>query len=120
MPTPTDGRSSNTRRHVAAPQATCEETTFGEQPLWRVGSEALRTQLLRIRDSVAPVTEESGIEDIHEMRVASRRLRTMARVLEATPTFRRKRMTRLRKQFQPLASDLGVGTRPRYSLGTPR
>ena len=68
----------------------------------------MRAQLLRIRDSVIPVTEESGIEDIHEMRVASRRLRTMARVLEATPAFRRKRMTQLRKQFQPLASDLGV------------
>jgi CHAD domain-containing protein len=108
MPTPTDGRSSKTRRQVAAPQATCEEAAFGEQPLWRVGGEALRTQLLRIRDSVTPVIEESGIEDIHEMRVASRRLRTMARVLEATPAFRRKRMTRLRKQFQPLASDLGT------------
>ncbi|MGE5333690.1 MAG: CHAD domain-containing protein, partial [Nitrososphaerota archaeon] len=81
---------------------------LGRRPAWRVGAKSLRKQLRQIRDSVAAVCEESGVEDIHQMRVATRRLRTMARVLEATPAFRRGRVSRLRRELQPLADRLGA------------
>lgn len=83
-------------------------TTPGSQPLWHVGVRALRKQGKRIRDYIAPVSVGSDAEDIHQMRVATRRLRTMARVLEETPAFRRRRVARLRKQLQPLAKRLGA------------
>jgi CHAD domain-containing protein len=82
--------------------------SLGRQPLWRVGINALTTQLHHIRDTVTVVCEESGVEDIHQMRVATRRLRTMARLLEATPVFRREPITRMRGRLKPLATDLGA------------
>lgn len=81
--------------------------SLGREPLARVGLEALATQLTRISDFVEPVCDHSDVEDIHQMRVATRRLRTMAHLLETTPAFRRKRIQRLRKQLQPLADRLG-------------
>lgn len=81
--------------------------SLGREPLARVGLEALATQLTRISDFVEPVCDHSDVEDIHQMRVATRRLRTMAHLLETTPAFRRKRIHRLRKQLQPLADHLG-------------
>lgn len=82
--------------------------SLGRQWLWHVGVDALTTQLRHIRDTVTVVCEESGVEDIHQMRVATRRLRTMARVLETSPAFRRKPVTRLRNRLKPLATDLGA------------
>lgn len=105
MGTPADRQPPDGRELVVATRG---GTPFGRTPLWRVGSEALSTQLRRMRDSIAIVCEESGVEDIHQMRVATRRLRTVAHLLEATPAFRRKRLARLRDQLQPLARDLGV------------
>lgn len=84
------------------------DTAPGSQALWRVGMRALRRQGKQIRDHIAVVCAGSDAEDIHQMRVATRRLRSMARVLEATPAFRRQRVARLRKQLQPLANRLGA------------
>ncbi|HEY7339283.1 MAG TPA: CHAD domain-containing protein [Ktedonobacterales bacterium] len=67
----------------------------------------MATQLTRISDFVEPVCDHSDVEDIHQMRVATRRLRTMAHLLETTPAFRRQRVHQLRKQLQPLADHLG-------------
>ena len=84
-----------------------ENISLGRESLAQVGLEALEKQLSRISDFVEPVCDHSDIEDIHQMRVATRRLRTMAHLLETTPAFRRKRVLRLRKQLQPLADHLG-------------
>ncbi|HEU5347479.1 MAG TPA: CHAD domain-containing protein [Ktedonobacterales bacterium] len=83
-------------------------TPLGRQPLRRIGTKALQRQLWQMRENVAAVCEGSDAEGIHQMRVATRRLRTMARVLETTPTFRRGRVSRLRKLLQPLANRLGA------------
>lgn len=84
-----------------------ESVSLGREPLAQVGQEALDKQFTRISDFVEPVCDHSDVEDIHQMRVAIRRLRTMAHLLETTPAFRLKRVQRLRKQLQPLADRLG-------------
>ncbi len=84
-----------------------ESISLGREPLAQVGLDALDKQLTRISDFVEPVCDHSDVEDIHQMRVATRRLRTMAHLLETTPAFREKRVHRLRKQLQPLADHLG-------------
>ena len=105
MRTPADRRTVAGHHPDTLPRG---DEPLGRQPVRRVGAKALRKQLRQIRDSIAAVSEESGVEDIHQMRVATRRLRTMARVLEATPTFRRGRVSRLRRELQPLADSLGA------------
>lgn len=82
--------------------------TVGRQRLGRLGRDALHKQLRHMSDSVAVVREVSGVEDIHQMRVATRRLRTVAQLLEETPAFRRKHTERLRDQLRPLATHLGA------------
>lgn len=97
-------RSSKGQQNGVLPS---ENLSLGREPLAQVGVAALAKQLTRISDFVEPVCDHSDVEDIHQMRVASRRLRTMAHLLETTSAFRRKRVHRLRKQLQPLADHLG-------------
>ncbi|HEX5547775.1 MAG TPA: CHAD domain-containing protein [Ktedonobacterales bacterium] len=100
----TGKRSPDGHRNGVMPT---ESVSLGREPLAQVGLEALEKQLTRISDFVEPVCDHSDVEDIHQMRVATRRLRTMAHLLETTPAFRLKRVQRLRKQLQPLADRLG-------------
>lgn len=86
----------------------CDGTALGRKRLQQVGVDAFSSQLKHIRDNVAIVSEQSGVEDIHQMRVATRRLRTMAHLLQQTPTFKAKRVARLRERLQPLAQYLGA------------
>ncbi|HEY1387106.1 MAG TPA: CHAD domain-containing protein [Ktedonobacterales bacterium] len=104
METQTGKRRSNGHRNGVVAS---ESISLGREPLAHVGLEALKKQLTRISDFVEPVCDHSDVEDIHQMRVATRRLRTMAHLLETTQAFRRKRVQRLRKQLQPLADRLG-------------
>lgn len=98
----------NTLAHARAKEpATADETRFGGEPLWQVGFEALRKQLAHVREQIAPVRAGDDAEAIHQMRVAIRRLRTMARLLGDTPAFRRGRVARLRRRLRPLARRLG-------------
>ena len=73
----------------------------------RVGLEALRTQLARIRDFSATGLRRQRHRRHPPDAGSERRLRTMAHLLETTPAFRRKRVHRLRKQLQPLAERPG-------------
>ena len=83
------------------------EEQLGSQLLWRVGAEALRKQLAHAREQFAPARAGDDAEAIHQMRVALRRLRTMARLLGETPAFRGRRVAGMRRQAQPLARRLG-------------
>jgi CHAD domain-containing protein len=82
--------------------------SLGRQSLHRLGGKALRTQLRHMREYADVVSKTGDAEDIHEMRVATRRLRTMARVLSPTAAFRGGRVGRLRRNLQPLARQLGA------------
>lgn len=84
-----------------------DDVSLGRQPLRRIGRRALRKELKHIREHVTGVSEGTDPEEVHQMRVATRRLRTMARTLETTPAFRRKRVRRIREQLKPLARRLG-------------
>jgi CHAD domain-containing protein len=86
---------------------TASETRFGDELLRVVGKEALRKQLANVREQIAPVRQGDDAEAVHQMRVAIRRLRTMARLLGDTPAFRHGRVTQLRRRLRPLARRLG-------------
>ncbi len=101
----TGKRPPNDRRNGVAES---EGMSLGRKSLACLGVEALSAQLSRIHDFVDVVSEESDVEDIHQMRVATRRFRTMARLLEETPAFRRKPVNRLRARLQPMADRLGA------------
>jgi CHAD domain-containing protein len=88
--------------------ATAGEEQFGAELLWRVGAEALRRRLVNVRDQIVPVCAGDDDEAIHQMRVAIRRLRTMARLLGETGAFRRRRVAQLRRRLRPLARRLGA------------
>ena len=87
--------------------AAVDVARLGGEPLWQVGFEALRKQLANVREQIAPVRAGDDAEAVHQMRVAIRRLRTMARLLGDTPAFRRGRVVRLRRRLRPLARRLG-------------
>lgn len=105
MGTPAGRHPAGERKAVVALR---EGTSLGRKQLRRVGGDAMTTHLRHMRDNLVVVTEVSGIEDIHQMRVATRRLRTIAHILETTPSFRAKQLARMRGQLQPLARDLGA------------
>ena len=87
--------------------AAVDVARLGGEPLWQVGFEALRKQLANVREQIAPVRAGDDAEAVHQMRVAIRRLRTMASLLGDTPAFRQGRVARLRRRLRPLARWLG-------------
>lgn len=98
----------NTLAHARAKEPEpSDEKQFGGGLLYQVGFEALRKQLANVREQIAPVRAGDDAEAIHQMRVAIRRLRTMASLLGDTPAFRRGRVARLRRRLRPLARRLG-------------
>ena len=102
-------RATSTPDHelVTESAKSCAEQ-FGAELLRRVGSEALRRRLANVHDQLAPVRAGDEAEAIHQMRVAIRRLRTMAHLLSETAAFRRRRVARLRRRLRPLARRLGA------------
>jgi CHAD domain-containing protein len=82
-------------------------SAVGKQRLPRVGVRALRRQLKKIGSSVPAVLATEEPEDIHQMRVAVRRLRTYLQTLEDAPLFRTRRLRRLSRRVHPLATALG-------------
>ena len=79
----------------------------GKQRLPRVGVRAVRRQLKKIGEAVPTVLANEDPEDVHQMRVAVRRLRTYTQALDDAPLFGAKRLRRLSRRVRPLATALG-------------
>lgn len=105
MDNPVGGRDAVGQEERA--DASSDDVSLGRQPLRRVGTRAMRKELKHIREHVAGVNEGNDPEEVHQMRVATRRLRTMSRALETASAFRRGRVERLRDQLKQLARRLG-------------
>lgn len=77
------------------------------EPLQLAGAAYIRKQVEAIRANEAAVREGALADAVHDMRVATRRLRAALRLLEETPAFPRKRTRKLRRRLRPLARALG-------------
>jgi CHAD domain-containing protein len=82
-------------------------STIGKQWLPRVGVRAIKRQLKKIGEAVPAVLANEDPEDVHQMRVAARRVRTYFQVLEDAPLFRARRLRQLSRRVHPLATALG-------------
>src|SRR5579885_181987 len=112
-----NGRGGHTRAGMkpserASAQSQTERSekaasVIGTRRLARVGMRGVRRQLKKIGEAAPAVLASENPEDIHQMRVAVRRLRTYAQTLEDAPLFRAGRLRRLSRRMQPLATALG-------------
>jgi CHAD domain-containing protein len=84
------------------------EPRGGAIPLWHIARNHLRRATKRLRQSQAGVRAGADPEAIHEMRIATRQLRTFLATLEETGIYSVKRVRRLREGLGVLADDLGA------------
>ncbi len=79
----------------------------GKRRLAKVGTKAIRRQLKKVAGALPAVCAGEEPEDVHQMRVAVRRMRTYAQVLEDAPLYHTRRLRRLARRMHPLAVALG-------------
>jgi triphosphatase len=79
----------------------------GTTPAAAVGARALAEQLNKLREAEPDARTGVDPEGVHDMRVATRRLRTFLVVLSAAPDLDAARLQRLRRRLKPLARALG-------------
>jgi inorganic triphosphatase YgiF len=82
-------------------------TLDGHASLEAVGRHMIRRYARRLRQSEPGVRACGDVESVHDMRVATRRLRTALRLLERAPVFDPQPLRRLRRGLKTLARDLG-------------
>jgi CHAD domain-containing protein len=80
----------------------------GAVPLWRLARHQLRRATKRLRASRSSVRAGDDPEAIHEMRTATRQLRTHLATLEETDLYPAKQVRRLRDGLRGLADALGT------------
>jgi triphosphatase len=79
----------------------------GHTPLRTVGMHAIRRHLRRLQHSLPVVREGVDPEGIHDLRVATRRLRTTLQTLEESPVFPQRTVRVLRNRLRGLACAAG-------------
>jgi CHAD domain-containing protein len=84
------------------------DATGGATPLWRIARRHLRRAANRLRATEDGVRAARDPEAIHEMRTATRQLRTFLATLEATGIYPRKDVRRVREALRGLADALGA------------
>ncbi len=84
------------------------EPAGGAIPLWRIARRHLRRGVKRLRQSRSSVRAGEDPEAIHEMRIATRQLRTFLATLEQTDLYPRKRARRVQQGLEGLADGLGA------------
>jgi inorganic triphosphatase YgiF len=82
-------------------------TLDGHASLEAVGRHMIRRYTRWLHQSEPRVRSHGGVNSIHDMRVAIRRLRTALRVLEQAPVFDPRLLRQLRRGLRALARDLG-------------
>src|SRR5262249_8136757 len=85
-----------------------QRTLDGHTPIEAVGRHMIRRQLRRLRASEPIALEGKDPAGVHDMRVATRRLRTTLHLLQEIPLFSRQRLYALRRGLQRLARRLGA------------
>lgn len=80
----------------------------GRAPVLEVGRRAIREQIEKLRKARPDARAGDDPEGVHDMRVATRRMRTMLDVLAGCPDVDAKRLTRLRRRLKQPARLLGA------------
>lgn len=84
-----------------------EQQHNGHTSLARVGQEALSRHLDKLRESIPVALDGRDPEGVHDMRTATRRLRTTLQILEETPLCNPGRLRKVRRRLRRLARALG-------------
>ncbi|WIG57600.1 MAG: Adenylate cyclase [Ktedonobacterales bacterium] len=79
----------------------------GHTPLAALARQKTRRQMHKIRQNAPIAREGTDPEGVHDMRVATRRLRTVFEILADAPGFDAKVLGKLRRRLRGLARDLG-------------
>lgn len=79
----------------------------GYTPLEAVGRHVIRRHLRAMRVAQRLVVEQGEADDIHDMRVATRRIRTTLQALEGAGVFSDKTLRSLRRRLSMVAEELG-------------
>ncbi|HST88094.1 MAG TPA: CHAD domain-containing protein [Ktedonobacterales bacterium] len=80
----------------------------GRAPVLEVGRRAIREQMEKLRKARPDARAGDDPEGVHDMRVATRRMRTMLDVLAGCPDADGKRLTRTRRRLKKPARLLGA------------
>jgi inorganic triphosphatase YgiF len=83
-------------------------TLDGHTLLESVGRHAVHRHLRKLRRSEPIARAGADPEGVHDMRTATRRLRTTLQILEESPVFRRQQVRALRRDLRGLARTLGA------------
>jgi CHAD domain-containing protein len=82
-------------------------TLDGHASLEAVGRHMVRRHLRKLRQHEPALRAEGDAESVHDMRVATRRLRTALRILEEAPVFSPRPLKKMRRDLHALALSLG-------------
>lgn len=82
-------------------------TLDGHTSLNAVGMHMVRKQVRKLHACIPTVLAGHKADDVHDARVAIRRLRTTLRVLEASPVLQRETVRQLRRRLRGVARSLG-------------
>jgi CHAD domain-containing protein len=80
----------------------------GRTPLALAGRHAIKGYLKTLRKHEPKVRHGNNPDDVHDMRVAARRLRSALLLLEDAPSFEEKALRRMRRRLRALAHELGA------------
>jgi CHAD domain-containing protein len=80
----------------------------GHTALQLAGRHMVKRYLYKLRKHAPKVRKGEDPEDVHDMRVATRRIRSTLQILEDAPGFEAKRLRKMRSHLRALAHELGA------------
>lgn len=85
-----------------------ERAMTGHTPLQIAARHVVKRYLIKLRKHEPGVRSGDDPEDVHDMRVAARRIRSALALLEEAPSFHHKRMRTMRRHLRNLSHGLGA------------
>jgi inorganic triphosphatase YgiF len=84
------------------------QTITGHTTLQLAARHAVKRYLIKLRKHEPKVRHGEDPEDVHDMRVATRRIRSALGLLENAPSFDRKHLLKMRRHLSALSHELGA------------
>ncbi len=103
----TEEKSARKRDHKTD-HKTDHRAMTGHTALQLAGRHTIKRYLYNLRKHEPKVRAGEDLEDVHDMRVAIRRIRSALQILEDAPDFDTKRLRKMRAHLRALARELGA------------